>query len=158
MDQNGDGYLSMGELTAHLDSVREGTIMLDALANKKMQQEMKKFDIDGDGVLKLEEISVAFKMSQDRAQLLKQMLFGSLIGLLLSYVVLSGLVYFVIQISKETAVGSSGTMLVKGTNQTVQVSSADFAIMNGTFYPRFSGTCADGTCPTSSPVQTSQVT
>ena len=159
LDQNGDGFISVDELKAHIDAVKEGTIKLDSLADKKMQDQMKKFDLDGDGDLKLSEISVAFKLSQDRAMLFKQMLCASIVGLLLSYVVLSGLIYYVIEVSKDTTIGSSGSLLIKGTDQTVQVNSAEFAIVNGTFYPRHSGTCSSGACQNSSQaaVQTSQV-
>ena len=87
----------MSEIQAHLDSVNEGTIILDALDDPVMKKEMKKFDVDGDGNLKLREIMMAFKLSQDRIDILKYSLIGLVLALIVSYVVLGGLVYYVIE-------------------------------------------------------------
>ena len=121
----------MHEIQAHLDSVNEGTILLEALKDPEMKNKMKKIDADGDGILKLREILMAFKISQDRAQILKYSLAGLVLALIVTYVVLGGLVYYVIQLTKESSIASSGTMLVKGTNQLVQVGSADFSVEDG---------------------------
>jgi hypothetical protein len=149
--------LTVREIQAHLDSVKEGTIVLDALENQDIKQQMKKFDIDGDGSLKLQEILSAFKMSQDRAEILKYSMAGLVLALLVSYVILGGLVYYVIELTKESMIGTSGLMLVKGTNQTVQVGSADFTVEDGVFHTRASGTCSNTTCPSAAPIQTLQV-
>ena len=45
-----------------------------------MKKAMQKFDIDGDGSLKLREILLAFKMSQDRVEILKYSLAGLVLG------------------------------------------------------------------------------
>ena len=76
----------MHEIQAHLDSVNEGTILLEALKDPEMKNEMKKFDADGDGILKLREILMAFKISQDRAQILKYSLAGLVLALIVTYV------------------------------------------------------------------------
>ncbi len=145
----------MHEIQAHLDSVNEGTILLEALKDPEMKNEMKKFDADGDGILKLREILTAFKISQDRAQILKYSLAGLVLALIVTYVVLGGLVYYVIQLTKESSIASSGTMLVKGTNQLVQVGSADFSVEGGVFHSK--SACTNGTCSASAPIQTLQV-
>ena len=77
--------------------MNEGTIILDALDDPVMKKEMKKFDVDGDGNLKLREIMMAFKLSQDRIDILKYSLIGLVLALIVSYVVLGGLVYYVIE-------------------------------------------------------------
>ncbi len=147
----------MGEIQAHLSSVKEGTIVLDALDDQDMKAQMKKFDADGDGNLKLQEILAAFKVSQDRMAILKYALIFLVFVLLLSYVTLGGMVYYVIQITKESAIGTSGVMFVKGTDQLVQVGSADFSVENGVFYSKANGQCSNGTCPSAAPIQTLQV-
>jgi hypothetical protein len=145
----------MSEIQAHLDSVNEGTIILDSLDDPLMKKEMKKFDVDGDGNLKLREILMAFKLSQDRIDILKYSLVGLVIALIVSYVVLGGLVYYVIELTKESSIATSGTMLVKGTNQPVQVGSADFSVEGGVFHSK--SACTNGTCAASAPIQTLQV-
>jgi hypothetical protein len=157
LDLNGDGFLAVGEIQAHLDSVKEGTIVLDALRDQDMKTQMKKFDIDGNGRLKLQEVLAAFKESQDRAKHLKLSLVFLVISLLLSYVTLSGLVYYIIQLTQEISIGASGIMFVKGTDRLVQVGSADFTVQEGVFHSRAVGQCSNGTCPSSSPIQTFQV-
>jgi hypothetical protein len=136
LDLDSDGFLTVGEIQAHLSSVKEGTIILDALDDQDMKMQIKKFDVDGDGSLKLQEILAAFKVSQDRMAILKYALIFLVFALLLSYVTLGGLVYYVIQITKESSIGSSGVMFIKGTDQPVQVGSADFTVENGVFYSK----------------------
>ncbi len=137
--------------------MKEGTIVLDALGDTDMKREMKKFDIDGDGNLKLREILAAFKLSQDRVEIFKYAIVLLVLALLVSYLVLGGLVYYIVDLSKESSIGTSGVMLMKGTNQTVQVGSADFTVENGVFQTRANGLCTNGTCPASAPIQTAQV-
>jgi hypothetical protein len=157
LDRDGDGFLTMSEIQACLSSVKEGTIVLDALDDADMKKAMQKFDVDGDGSLKLREILLAFKMSQDKVEILKYSLAGLVLALLVSYVVLGGLVYYVVELTKESSIGSSGTMMIKGTSQAVQVGSADFTVENGVFHTKSGGSCSNGTCPAPAPIQTLQV-
>ena len=129
---------------------------MDALDDQDMKAQMKKFDVDGDGNLKLQEILAAFKVSQDRMAILKYALIFLVFVLLVSYVTLGGMVYYVIQITKESSIGVSGIMFVKGTDQPVQVGSADFTVENGVFFTRANGACSNGTCPSAAPIQTQQ--
>ena len=84
-------------------------------------------------------------------------LVAALILLVISYAVLGGLVYYVIQLSKESSIDKSGVMMMKGTDQPVQVGSADFKVVDGVFTSQ-GKTCTDGSCPNpSGAIQTSQV-
>jgi hypothetical protein len=150
---DGDGCLTVGEIEAHITAVKDGTIVLDSLVDHDMKKNMKKFDVDGDGHLKLQEILSAFKVSQDRTEIMKYFVKFLFFALLVSYITLGGLVYYVVQISKDSSIGNSGLMFVKGTDHLVQVASADFTVQNGVFYSR---SCSNGTCPAAAPIQTEQ--
>ena len=153
-DMDGDGYLTVEEMETHIAAVREGKIVLDALVDPDMRKDMKTFDMDDDGKLTLPQILTAFKLSQDRMQFMKYFILFLVLTLIVSYITLGGLVYYVIQLSKESSIEKTGLMLVKGTDQLVQVGSADFTVKNGMFYSR---TCVNGTCPAAAPIQTQQV-
>jgi hypothetical protein len=154
LDMDGDGYLTVEEMETHVSAVKEGKIVLDALVDPDMKRDMKKFDMDDDGKLTLPEILSAFKLSQDRMQFMKYLVLFLVLALIVSYITLGGLVYYVIQLSKESSIEKTGLMVVKGTDQLVQVGSADFTVKNGIFYSR---SCANGTCPAAAPIQTQQV-
>jgi hypothetical protein len=154
LDLDGDGCLTEAEVEAHVSAVKKGTIVLDSLADSDMKKHMKEFDLDGDGNLTLQEILTAFKVSQDRTQIMKYFVMFLIFALIISYITLGGLVYYVIQLSKESSIEKSGLMMVKGTDQVVQVGSADFTVKDGVFYSR---SCSNGTCPAAAPIKTQQV-
>jgi hypothetical protein len=154
LDLDGDGFLTEEEVEAHTSAVKKGTIVLDSLADSDMKKQMKEFDQDGDGNLTLQEILTAFKMSQDRMKIMKYFVIFLIFALVISYITLGGLVYYVIQLTKESSIEKSGLMMVKGTDQVVQVGSADFTVKDGVFYSR---SCANGTCPAAAPIKTQQV-
>jgi hypothetical protein len=147
----------MQELQKDVDSMKAGAIILDQLDDQDMKEQMKKFDIDNDGKLEAFEILAALKESHARGKFLMYAIVGLVLALIVSYVTLGGLVYFVIQLSKESSIAPTGMMLIKGTDQIVQVGSADFTVQNGVFHTRAQEKCSGGTCSSSEPIKTSQV-
>ena len=70
-----------------------------------------------------------------------------------------GLLIVVIEMTKESKIGSNGVMLVKGTTDPVRVASTDFTVINGVLSTRSSQsnqTCGGGVCP-SDPIKVSEV-
>ena len=122
-----------------------------------MRKQMRGHDLDGDDSLKLQDMFSAFQISNDKRNKLKFSIAAFVLALLVSCIILAGLVVYGIQITKDSRIGESGIMFVKGTNQTVQVGSADFTVEDGIFHTRTSGTCSAGTCQSAEPIHTLQV-
>ncbi len=159
LDHDGDGYITVEEVQIHLEAVKEGTIVLSALTNPEMKKKMEQFDVDNDGKLRLDEIVSAFTQSQLQVRMANRALVVLLVALLISYIVIGGLVFYVIQVAKESRVETHGLMMVKDSNQTVQVGSADFTVVNGVLHTKVQ-TCSKDTCQSSQvgvPIQSSQV-
>lgn len=157
LDVDHDGFLTMAELQKDIDSMKAGAIILDQLDDQDMKKQMKNFDIDNDGKLEAFEILAALKESHARGKFMMYAIIALVIALIVSYVTLGGLVYFVIQLSKDSSIAPTGIMLIKGTDQIVQVGSADFTVQDGVFQTRAQEKCSSGTCRSSEPIKTSQV-
>ena len=156
LDTDNDGYLTMQELEKGIDSVKEGSIVLNQLADENIRKQMDEFDIDKDGKLEAHEILAALKESHARHQFLKYAVISLVVALLVSYVTLGGLVYFVVQLAKESSIAPNGAMTIKGTDQIVQVGSADFTVKDGVFHTQPQKRCSAELCPAPEPIKTSQ--
>jgi hypothetical protein len=122
---------------------------------------LKQLDTGGDGKLDAQEILAGIRALHREKEKTRQLLWitvGLFIFLLLLLGAVGGMLYFVIQVTKDSTLDASGAMIAKGSNKSVQVSSTDFSVVDGVLVPRTSGnlTCSGGFCPRN-PVQVTQV-
>ncbi len=156
LDTGNDGYLTLQEIEKGIDSVKEGSIVINQLADENIRRQMDQFDIDKDGKLEAYEILAALKESHARHKFLKYAVISLVIALLVSYVTLGWLVHFVIQLAKDSSIAPNGAMMIKGTDQIVQVGSADFTVKDGVFHTQPQKKCSAESCPAPEPIKTSQ--
>jgi hypothetical protein len=148
-------------LRAQSHSKTQGTIPFDAFP-ENVQDKLKELDLSGDGKIDAKEIIAGMQALQREKQKTRQLLLlvtvlGILMCLLLGAI--CGMLFAVIDMTKESRIGSSGVMLVKGTSDPVRVASTDFTVINGVLSTRGSQsnqTCGGGVCP-SDPIQVSEV-
>jgi hypothetical protein len=122
---------------------------------------LKELDTSGDGKIDAKEIIAGMQALQREKQKTRQLLLmvtvlGFLMCVLLAAI--CGLLFAVIELTKESKIGSDSIMLVKGKNDPVRVASTDFTVINGVLSTRDSRanqTCGGGVCP-SKPIQVSE--
>jgi len=93
-----------------------------------VQEQLKELDHSGDGHLDASEVLAGIRALTREKQKSKRLLwlsFGLLAFLLLVLVAKFGLMYQVVEMTKESRVNPSGIMMVKGSNVPVQVRSED---------------------------------
>lgn len=148
-------------LEAQSHSKSQGTIPFDAFP-ENVQDKLKELDLSGDGKIDAKEIIAGMQALQREKQKTRQLLFLVTVLSILMCLLLGaicGVLFAVIVMTKESKIGSSGVMLVKGTSDPVRVASTDFTVINGVLSSRNSQsnqTCAGGVCP-SDPIKVSEV-
>ena len=91
-----------------------------------LQESLKAFDLDGDGKVdsyELARAAEAYRQAQTRARRLNRMLLAGSALLLVVLAAFSGLVFTVVELTKESHV-TEGTLTVKNSNETVRTSQA----------------------------------
>jgi len=93
-----------------------------------LQGSLKAFDHDGDGMINKAELAAAARMyreSKNNVRALGKVIVALSAVLLLTLFAIMGLVYLVVEMSKETSTGSDGTMTVKGSSEPVRVDTVE---------------------------------
>ena len=160
-----NGLLDCSELLTAFKSLEakshyktQGAIPFDAFPDN-VQDKLKELDLSGDGKIDAKEIIAGMQALHRERQKTRQLFLlvtalSILMCLLLGAV--CGLLFAVIEITKESKIGSNGVMFVKGTSDPVRVASTDFTVIDGvlsTRDPRSNQTCGGGVCP----IQVSEV-
>jgi hypothetical protein len=146
---------------SHSNAKTEGTIPFSAFP-ENVQDKLKELDLSGDGKIDAKEIIAGMQALQREKQKTRQLLLMlSVLGVLMCVLLaaICGLLFAVIELTKESKIGSDSVMLVKGKNDPVRVASTDFTVINGVLSSRDSRanqTCGGGVCP-SNPIQVSEV-
>ena len=91
----------------------------------EMQDSLRALDLDGSGSVDSRELAraaEAYRSVQARAKRLNRMLAFGAVVLMLTLAAFSGLVFAVVEMTKESRVSDSGVLMVKGSNETVKTS------------------------------------
>ena len=91
----------------------------------EMQDSLRALDLDGSGSVDSRELAraaEAYRSVQARAKRLNRMLAFGAVVLMLTLAAFSGLVFAVVEMTKESRVSESGVLMVKGSNETVKTS------------------------------------
>ena len=91
----------------------------------EMQDSLRALDLDGSGSVDSRELAraaEAYRSVQARAKRLNRMLAFGAVVLMLTLAAFSGLVFAVVDMTKESRVSESGVLMVKGSNETVKTS------------------------------------
>jgi hypothetical protein len=126
---------------------------------ESVQEKLKELDTSGDGQVDANEILAGIEALHRERNKARQMLIAVGILILLVCILLGGtalILASVIDASKESRIGSSGAMLVKGSNETVRVGAVDFTVVNGVLASRDPQSCNRSACPPSA-IQVSEV-
>ncbi len=97
-----------------------------------MQEQLKELDHSGDGHLDASEVLAGIQALNREKQKSKRLIwlsFALLAFSVLLLVAMFGLIYQVVEMTKESRVDPSGIMMVKGSNVPVQVRSEDAYIV-----------------------------
>ena len=98
-----------------------------------LQEALAEFDIDGGGVLRVDDIVEAAKLYRD-SQDVRKRLYKFLLGLGIFVFVLlgaiTGLTAAMVELSKDTKPDSSGIMVLKGTNELAKVDNPGLSVGN----------------------------
>lgn len=125
-DTDGTG-VCMKELTAaankwHKSKGDKNAFELSCFPDS-MQPLLKVFDQDGDGTVEQSELAIAAKMyadSQAQARFLKKMVAFFMVAFVVMLAAFLVMVYFVVDMSKESTVGNGGLMVSKDGNDVVR--------------------------------------
>eukprot|EP00793_Prasinoderma_coloniale_P003961 PRCOL_00006802-RA len=123
LDDEGDGVLELDEITEMVEMYaalkeqnKTGEINISTLP-KEIQPSLKVFDVDGDGTVAPMELARGAELYIESKKTVKKLTRLSVALLLLMGVMLAaitGLVFAVVELSKETSTGSGGVQTVKG--------------------------------------------
>jgi len=130
-DEDGNG-LSIEDLELAAEKLNASKGMRDGFSLKAfpddLQGTMKAFDQDGDGTVNKAELAAAarmYKESKEKVRMLGKIIAALSIVLLLTLLAIMGLVYVVVEMSKETSTGGDGVMTVKGSSEAVRVDTVE---------------------------------
>ncbi len=123
-----------------------------------VQEKLKALDADGSGYVDADEVVEgvrALEREKQRTKSLMWLIVGLFVFLVLLLAATGGVLFFVIDATKESRTDSSGVLLAKGSGTPVQVASVDFSVVDGMLVPK-NVTCGGGVCP-NTPLQVTQV-
>ena len=148
LDDEGNGVLEIDEIAEMVEmyaAVKEankrGEIDIKTLP-KEIQPSLKVFDVDGDGTVAPLELARGAELYVESKKMVKKLTRLAVALLLLMGIMLAaitGLVFTVVELSKETSTDGSGVQTVKGTNESVKVASAETASVGGVSVDRETG-------------------
>jgi hypothetical protein len=159
-DIDGNGVLNAQEIKkafSALELENKGSIRI-ANYPENMKSALKELDTDGDEIISAHEVFrgvEALLREKRRTRLQTNLVIAMAIFLILFTGGGCGVMFALIQATKDSSIGTDGMMLVKSTTQPVRTASADMSVEGGVLTSRCTSSCPANF--SSSPIQTSAV-
>lgn len=129
-------------------SVNDNKIYIEGIDDEKLKELARSHDINGDGIISIDEFrSMLLDQAANKksAKSWRRLFFVSLVLLSMTIATLSGILWAIVDKSKDTSVTNSNTMTNRRNGNTVNTANTDYCTStDGRLITR----SADGSCPT----------
>lgn len=118
--------------------VEQGTVHINAFPDFA-QPLLEEHDLDGDGTLEVHEMICAFQAlerERQKARLWFRVTLAALAFILILLLSISGLLYYILDVMRDSDVKEGGMMVVKDTNLPVQTASFELMVKEGRLVER----------------------